>query len=438
MINSTYNFFRRFITGVRRYMAVADNRILLLFAVEGLLITLVNNLVGSYNNLFATRLGASDYELSLVITLPQLVGMLVLIPGGILTDRMPNKRKMVILSLGLISGVYFLIGLTPMLGNVRLLAFLILLSISTAPMTVYNVSWQAYFSDVVVKDEDRNSVLTVRNRINFLIGILIPLGCGAILASAKTIGLKLRWHQIYIWLACFLLILQMFVLKKIQSRHNSAAMGIRFKEIKSALTELGRNKKFLGYVCVALFFYMTWHIDWTLYFLGQVNYLGMNEAWLGYTNIGNAIIQFTTLGFWSRLNMKKGIRFSIMFGGLGLVTFPITMIIATGMPGSYAKLAFVIMNAASSAAFATVSLNMQLLLLEVLPEKNKTLNISLYTILIMLSNAFMPLAGVALYTFMGADLAAYQKVYWFIFVIRIVSASLWIFRWWFTRRETEK
>ncbi len=71
------------------------NRILLLFTLEGILITLVNNLVGNNNNLFATRLGASDYELSLVTTLPQIIGMLVLIPGGILTDRMANKREII-------------------------------------------------------------------------------------------------------------------------------------------------------------------------------------------------------------------------------------------------------------------------------------------------------------------------------------------------------
>ena len=72
------------------------NRILLLFTLEGMLITLVNNLVGNNNNIFATRLGANDLQLSLLTTIPQLVGLIVLIPGGILTDRMKNKRNMVI------------------------------------------------------------------------------------------------------------------------------------------------------------------------------------------------------------------------------------------------------------------------------------------------------------------------------------------------------
>ena len=68
------------------------NQVMRLFAFEGVLITLINNLVGSHNNLFASRLGAGDYELGLVTMLPQLVGMAILIPGGILTDRLRNKR----------------------------------------------------------------------------------------------------------------------------------------------------------------------------------------------------------------------------------------------------------------------------------------------------------------------------------------------------------
>lgn len=424
-------------TRISRYMGATDNRILVLFAVEGLLITLVNNLVGNYNNLFATRLGANDFELSLVITLPQLVGMLVLIPGGILTDRMSNKRNMVIMALAMISGAYFLMGFTPMLGSIRLAAFLLLLSVSSAPMTVYNVSWQAYFSDVVVRDEARNNILTVRNSINFLIGIVIPLSCGAILAAAKTTKDKLLWHQIFVWLAGMLLIMQIFVLKRINGGQSSSAGKIKPKEIKTALTELIKNKRFLGFAFVALFFYMSWQMDWTLFFLGEVNYLGMNEAWLSYTSIGGAIVQFVTIRFWSRLNLKKGVRFPIIFGGLGLAFFPLIMIFTLDLPENVARPVFVAMNSISNFAFATVFLNIPLMLLQVLPEKNKTLNISLYTMLTMLSNAFMPMAGVAIYRFLGADLKAYKAVYMIVFVMRLTSTALWFIRWWLLRREEE-
>lgn len=120
-----------------------DNRILLLFTFEGMLITIVNNLVGNNNNLFATRLGASDLQLSLLTTIPQLVGLLVLIPGGILTDRLKNKRSMVVVSLAVLTLFYALIGCVPMLSANRFPAFLILLAVSVGPMTIphYDLSY---------------------------------------------------------------------------------------------------------------------------------------------------------------------------------------------------------------------------------------------------------------------------------------------------------
>ncbi|HWT27506.1 MAG TPA: hypothetical protein VN131_06155, partial [Mobilitalea sp.] len=130
--------------------------------------------------------------------------------------------------------------------------------------------------------DDRNSILTVRNGLTFLVGIIISLGCGRVLASAKSIGDKIRIHQCYLWIAVILLILQIIVLRKIKNSEEHAPSGISFRELKAALIELRHNKKFLGFVSVALFFYLTWQIDWTLYFLGQTKYLGFNEAWLSY------------------------------------------------------------------------------------------------------------------------------------------------------------
>ena len=142
------------------------NRILLLFTLDGMLITLVNNLVGSNNNLFATRLGASEFQLSLMTTIPQLVGLMVLIPGGILTDRMKNKRNMVMVSLLFLTIFYALIGCVPMLSTNRFTAFLMLVAASVGPMTIYNVSWQSYFSDLVNAKEQNHIIW--KNQVNIL------------------------------------------------------------------------------------------------------------------------------------------------------------------------------------------------------------------------------------------------------------------------------
>ena len=89
---------------------------------------------------------------------------------------------------------------------------------------------------------------------------------------------------------------------------------------------------------------------------------------------------------------------------------------------------FLIMNTLANITFAAVNLNMMQCLLQVVPENNKTLYISIYTVLVTLSNAFMPLIGVVGYTKLGADLKALQLMFWIIFVFRIVSTGLWRFR----------
>lgn len=411
-----------------------EYRTMRLFTYEGILITLVNNLVGNNNNFLAMRLGATDYELGLVTILPQLVGMAVLIPGGILTDSLKNKRDMVTSALIAVAFIYAVMGFVPALGSYRLKVFLVLLALSSAPMTIYNVSWQAFFSDVV-HPNGRNGILALRSAMAFLIGITITLTCGILLSGAESNAGKILLHQIFIWGGAFLLILQVFTLRKIPACSVDNSTKLKISEIKKAFFDLFNNRSFLGFVSVAIFFYITWHMDWTLYFIGETKYLGMDEAWLSYINIGNAIIQFLTMGIWSKINSKHGVRFAIIFGSFGLSLCPVSMIIATSINPAYAKLVFLILNILSNITLATTSLNILQCLLQVIPEYNKTLNISVYTTLVTLSNGIMPLAGVALYQKLGGNLWALQTVFWLIFVLRIIATGLWALRWWILRKD---
>lgn len=429
----------KYLFGVRIPHAIGSitasrNRVMRLFTYEGILITLINNLVGSHNNLFAIRLGAGDYELGLVTMLPQLVGMAVLIPGGIFTDSLKNKRDMVTSALFAVACLYVMIGFVPALGSYKLGAFIALMALSSAPMTIYNVSWQAYFSDVV-HPNGRNRVLAVRSSLSFLMGITITLTGGALLSSSSTNAEKITLHQIFLWGAAALLLLQIYVLKKIPVEKAGKSKKINLNELKKAFIDLIHNRRFLGFVSVAIFFYLTWHIDWTLYFIGQTKYLGMNEAWLSYVNIANAIIQFLTMGVWSKINSRHGVRFAIIFGSLGLAFCPIGMILSTSIQTSNARLIFLIVNTLFNITLATTTLNILQCLLQVIPEKNKTLNISIYTALVMLSNGIMPFVGVSIYRMMGADLWALHSIFWVIFVLRLIATGLWALRWWILRRE---
>ena len=407
---------------------------MLLFTIEGILFTLVNNMINNNNNLFAMRLGASDMEISLLTTFSQIAGLLFLVPGAVMTDRMTNKRRMLILSLSVLAASYILIGFVPEFGSYRYLAFLILLSISVCPLTAYNTSWQAYFSDVVAV-EHRNRVLSTRTAGTFLAGIVVSMATGALLASAPDIRGKILIHQIFFWAASLLLALQIYVITRINSASAAATTVIGLKDLAKAVSGLFKSKRFLGFFGVALFFYIVWQADWTLYFLGQVRYLEMNESWLSYVTMGGTLAQFVSVGFWSRVNEKMGVRFGIIPGSLCLICCPIGMIIATSLPLSIGPKVFLILHTILNLSFAPVPLSILQNLLQVIPESNKTLSISIYTVFISLSNAFMPMLGVKLYSALGGDLDAFRLTFVIICIARVISMGLWVLRWLLLRKE---
>lgn len=411
-----------------------DRRNTLLFAYEGVLITLIINFINNNNNLFATRLGATNFELGLLASLPQVVGMLVLIPGAIFTDRMKNKRRMIIVSLCMLAAFYFIIGFVPMMGEYRLIIFLMLISLSIGPMTMYNASWQAYFSDVV-PIEIRNKTFTVRTKWTFIVNIVAPLLTGTLLASALTNDEKLKFHQGFLWFGCIFIVIQIFVLRKISGGNSEYISELKLKDLKNSAVQLVHNKRFLGFIGVALLFYMGWQADWALYYIGQITYIKLNEAWLAYVNVGGALMQFATIGFWSRMNEKHGVRFGIIIGGFALSIFPLIMIFCSTLPSNLAPIVFLVLSTLANFAFATVNLNIMQCLLQVIPEKGKTLNISIYTLLILLSNAIMPIVGVKIYTSFGSNVSALQKTFLIIFCIRIAATVLWFLRWWLLRNE---
>ncbi len=416
--------FKSSLNGVKR---IFTNGNIGLYAYEGLLIALVVNLINNNNNLFATRLGASDYQLSLIQLIPQILNMLILFPGGIITDSLKNKRSMVIISIAVTGVLYFVIGFVPLLPVYRFFAFLMLLAISSASITLYNLSWQSYFSEVMPVNH-RNKALTVRSYVSVFVGIITPLVTGNILARMPNQSMKIMAHQGYFFAASVLIIWQIRILLRINAENPPAPRKIDMKAIKAALTDLFKNKQFVVFCAVAIFFYMTWHMDWTLYFIGQTKYLKLDESFLGFAIVGNTLMQFITLRFWSKMNERKGVVFPMVFGILGLASLSLVMVISTAVPLAIGRYLFLLLFTGGCFAMATIGLNLFQCLLQVLKDDNKTLSISIYTTFVCLSNAVMPVVGVTIYKSLGGDLRALQITMLIAFVLRLFAAGLWILR----------
>ena len=407
------------------------------YVYEGIVCSLGLNLVLNNNYLFLTRMGASDYQLSFIQMTPHLLNMIILIPIGIVADSLSSKKKMVMFSLAMIAVFYMAAMTAPYLGDLKIVWFIVMCSVSAGMFTMYSVSWQSFFSEAVPVSE-RNRTLSARQRWRMVPGMLVPVISGAVLSFLPAVESKIKAHQTFFVISAAVTVSQIFLVNKLRSGTPAPVIGISIGNLKKAASALVKNKKFLFFCGTILICYMAFQFDWTLYFIGMTRYLDMNEALIGVTVLSEALAAFLSVKFWSRLNEKYGVTLPLFFGLLLICLFPVVIVMATKMVSGARIYLFLIGYATASVGMACFWLNVFQCLLTTLANEYRTISISIFSVLTSLSNALMPLTGVALYNKFGADLRAFTIVCAIIFFFRLFAAGLWLFRWYVTEGRAAK
>jgi len=409
------------------------------YGIDGILITGGITMAANNNNLFAQRLGAGDFQLSMLQFLPQILMLFLLIPAGLFAGSLKNKRIMITVSL-LCAGVFFTLAgsaaFVPIHTVYFFLAFLALANVSNG---MYNLSWQGYFPEVVSEDEqaleNRNSVITFRARLIMIVNFIVPLSVGAILTAIPSYDGKIAAHQVFYGLAAVMLFSNALHFRKIKATKPATPKRVSFAEIKEATRRMAKNKPFIIFTVMILFFHMTWQADWTLYFIGQANYMHMNELMISMGAVTATAAQLITLKFWSRNNARQGVEKPLAYGMFSLALCPLAMIIGVSLPLGVGPWVFLTIHFMGHLGFANITLNLFQCLLKVVDEEYRSLFISVYTCIITLSNALMPVAGVAVYRAFGGNRQALIYTFAILFFMRVLAGALWLIRCKFSQSE---
>jgi MFS family permease len=411
---------------------VKSRPITIRYGIDGIFLLGAVSLVANNNYLFAQRLGANEFQLSLLQFLPQILIFFLLLPMGMFADSLRNKRRMLSLAL-VMAGLFFAAaGSAAFVPLHKVYFFLAFLALAMVFVGMTNLSWQSYFPEVVPEDdsnirESRNDILTFRVRMTMIISLIAPLSIGAVLTAIPSENGKIAMHQVFYMLAAVLLISDAIHFRKIKAAKPAEPKKVSFSQLKIAAGRLCKNKPFIYFALTILFFHMTWHADWTLYFIGQRNYLGMNEVLLSFTPVVAMIAQLATLKRWSKTNTRKGVERPLVYGILGLALCPVAMIAGVSIPDPrFGIPLFLLIHAIGHLSFACITLNLFQCLLKVVDEEYRSFSISVYSMVITLSNAVMPVAGVALYRVLGGSRQALIYTFAVLFFARIIAAGLWI------------
>ena len=374
-----------------------------LFAVEGALLQMFCSVNGFANNLFATGLGATDLQIGLIQTIPNVAALILMLPLGILADRLRSSRTIPLLCLLCVSAGYVLMASVPGLGGARIPMFFFALAFTVGGPVLYNAQWQSFFGDVV-QPGARNMVLTLRNRFMFLLGIVTPLLCGAVMNGPVD---TMQMYRIFFMLSAAAALLQAAVVSGIRTPARQGSMA-RFSlgEVGDAVRQMAQSREFLLFFLPVVLFYMSWQMDWSMWYIGQVQYLELTESQMtiftGVFNIG----QLVAIGLLSRSVRRRGTDRTLPFAALGLCFCPVVMMLCSRLPAGQRMLPFTVLVTVFNAPQCATNLCIVQILLRVAPRSCRSLAVSLFTLTTTLTNCLMPYLGVQLYTWLGADYRA--------------------------------
>ncbi len=389
------------------------------FTFEGAVGAIILNLANPFFSMFARRMGANDYEIGLISSLPALVGILALIPGSILVDRSSNKKKIVSILILLFGIMYPLAALTPLLGNFKVPLFVTVIALMNWPFSVFNISWQSFFSDVMAVQF--NSAFTKRTRAATVMGTTTALAAGLLLSYIpKNDSERILMYQLFFGLSFVLSIIQSWLLKKVSAPpvlKSNEEKSKNLSLIKESLSNLIINKEFRIFIILSFIFHVSWQMGWPLFFIYQVDVVGINEAWLSYVNVAVGFAGILTYTMWGKVIEKKGAKFVLIIGTLGLAVNALTIILVKS------QYMLLIQSTLTGLTFSAFSLAIFENLIEVVPKKNKTINIALYTTLINISQFVSPMVGVWFYKHTSIIISL-----GFIGAFRLFASMLFFFR----------
>lgn len=432
--------YKNFTIRMKSFLDTGYGRLMLLFGIEGFFFQYIQAYRSFANNLYATNLGATDAQIGLISTVGNVAAVFLLIPVGIFVNKLKSPKPFLIGVLCFIGVMYCCFAFVPEMGENRMLFFYIFLALTAGVFVTYDAQWQNFFG-MVVPQSDRNAVYSFRNFFVLFINMLTPLVCGIILSQMPDSEKKLIVLRVFYYIAALFLFLQAFVVSRIkESNHEENVEKEKFtlKVVLEAAKQMYQSKKYKTFFLTVILFYIGWHFDWSMWYIGQVKYCHMDEAYLSWATALAGAVQLLGMGFWSKVTQKKGVDFTIIFGALGLAPAPLFMIFCVHLPEQWAPMVLLILCSIISFSQGIIQLCLVQMLLEAAPEKNRAVIISLHTVLVTLSSTVVPLLGVRLYLGFGGDYHGLMVFMVCCAILRFSSVGVFLLRYLQKKRESAK
>jgi uncharacterized protein YneF (UPF0154 family) len=355
---------------------------------NGMLYTVVVNLYKPFAQKFLYRINGTETHVSLYNSLPGLVALFGIIPGVLYMCNAVNKKK-TLSKIFLFSRFFILLyAFVPFLpGELQPMAFVLITALMNFPDAVSSTALQSVTADVF-NVRERARAITNKNKYTTFVNLLSLILLSQILNLFGTTNQRaIEIYQVFFALAFIIGLFEIFTFTKLEETTENPQSCI---DLKRSLKEVFKNKKFLGFLVCSLTFHFGWQMGWPLFSVYQIEYLNADETWLTILSVTSSIIMFFSFGYWHKTIAKKGNNYAAAFATLGMAATPVLYVFSHNLV--VLTLAGLIMGF-FTAGTTTVILTY---LLEVSPEKNRIMYVSVHATLTNVTLFIGPLVGSAI------------------------------------------
>ncbi|HEY5562702.1 MAG TPA: MFS transporter [Clostridiaceae bacterium] len=393
---------------------------------NGILQALSLNLVIPFASLYTKRLNGTDSDIALLNAYPSIFSILAVILGTYLFRRFRNKKKITSIFFTLARAFFLVFALIPFLPVwLRPGLFVFLYGAMSFPNSIANIGWQSYFADLFPQ-KWRGRAFSTRSSLATTSALIVTLISGNLiyfLASKDNERIKL--YQIFFIIAFIIAIFEILSFTRHrQDTNNTQVETISEFENQPLINRLQEmwklikaNKRFLDFCICVVIFHFAWQMGWALFFSYEFDVLHSNELWTSMIFTVSCVFQALSYPIWQKLSEKKGNTFAITIAIFLMAMTPFLYLLSTNI------IHIVILNIITGTAVAGTTLLLLNNLFEVAPSKDRTIYISIYTVLINITLMFAPLMGMMIKSLTNIYIALFV-----VGILRLLSSFAFYFR----------
>jgi MFS family permease len=358
---------------------------------HGMVSTVAANLASNYYPIFAiTILGATNYQVGLISSLPPLIALIMTIPAAIILNRLDQQKKTVAMNV-LWGRLMFLLlaGVVFLQSSFQAWTFLIIVALMNIPGTISNVGWQTLISGMIA-DERRGAFFSDRNRLLTIVGMITMLIIGIVMKNESHHSVA---YQILFGLAFAFGLLEVYFLMK----HKEIVVPKADKEQRNASMDwsIFKDHGYKWFLIAALTFNFTWQMAWGLFNIYNVKYAHATILWISIFSVANQLVQIFSYPLWKKWADQKSNTLMLVWVAFGMATAPFLNALSTNLY----YLTFVSMT--SGFFVSGTMLLLFNLLLEQSPKEKRTYCITTYNVLLSFVAFVAPQIGIWLLELTG-------------------------------------